>query len=254
LLVGSTSSIGSCNAQFNDAGGQSALFNSSSASGSYVGWFNSGAAKGYIGAAAQLTGGSANDFTIRGENNLIFATSSFERARIDSSGNLLVGKTTTAYSAGGTVVGIGNISISKSAETFSSYVSPSNAHNVFYRVDTGTYMGAIFNQASLGVSYTTASDYRLKENIQPMTGALETVAQLKPVTYKWKSDGSSGQGFIAHELQSVVPDAVVGEKDAVDADGSPKYQGIDTSFLVATLTAAIQELNAKFEEYKSTHP
>ena len=77
-----------------------------------------------------------------------------------------------------------------------------------------------------------------------MVGALATVAQLKPVTYKWKADGSDGQGFIAHELQAVVPDCVTGEKDAVDEEGNPKYQGIDTSFLVATLTAAIQEQQA----------
>ena len=93
-----------------------------------------------------------------------------------------------------------------------------------------------------------------------MTGALATVSALKPVTYKWKSTGEESQGFIAHELQAVVPDCVTGEKDAVetiddvDAEGKvigtkevPKYQGIDTSFLVATLTAAIQELNAKVD-------
>ena len=74
-----------------------------------------------------------------------------------------------------------------------------------------------------------------------MSGALAKVAQLNPVTYKWNVDGSDGQGFIAHELAEVVPDCVVGEKDAVDEDGNPQYQGIDTSFLVATLTAAIQE-------------
>jgi hypothetical protein len=90
-----------------------------------------------------------------------------------------------------------------------------------------------------------------------MTDALAKVAALKPVTYTWKSNGSDGQGFIAHELQAVVPDCVTGAKDAVqtvddlDADGKkigtkevPKYQGIDTSYLVATLTAAIQELKA----------
>jgi len=101
-------------------------------------------------------------------------------------------------------------------------------------------------------SYGTSSDYRLKENISPMTGALAIVAQLKPCTYKWKVDGSDGQGFIAHELQAVVPECVIGEKDAVetyiDDNGNeqtrPKYQGIDTSFLVATLTAAIQEQQA----------
>jgi hypothetical protein len=111
-----------------------------------------------------------------------------------------------------------------------------------------------------GTTYSTSSDYRLKENIAPMVGALATVSTLKPVTYKWKTDGSDGQGFIAHELAEVFPDAVIGEKDAVktidelDAEGKvigtkevPEYQGIDTSFLVATLTAAIQELNAKVD-------
>jgi len=75
-----------------------------------------------------------------------------------------------------------------------------------------------------------------------MEGALEKVAQLKPSTYTWKLTGAAGQGFIAHELQEVVPDCVTGEKDAVNEDGSIKPQGVDTSFLVATLTAAIQEL------------
>jgi hypothetical protein len=88
------------------------------------------------------------------------------------------------------------------------------------------------------------SDHRLKENIQPMQNALGVVAQLNPVTYNWKADGSDGQGFIAHELQAVVPDCVTGEKDAVDAEGNPVHQGVDTSFLIATLSAAIQELHA----------
>ena len=87
-----------------------------------------------------------------------------------------------------------------------------------------------------------------------MKNALETVAQLKPVTYNWKSNGSAGQGFIAHELQAVVPDCVTGEKDAVDADGNPEYQGVDTSFLVATVVAALQELKAEFDAYKASHP
>ena len=84
-----------------------------------------------------------------------------------------------------------------------------------------------------------------------MIGALDRVQQLKPVTWAWKLNGDSGQGFIAHELAEVCPDAVHGEKDAVDADGNPKYQGVDTSFLVATLTAAIQEQQAMIEELKT---
>ena len=112
---------------------------------------------------------------------------------------------------------------------------------------SGTFLGSISNVTNTAVAYNTTSDYRLKENIAPMTGALSTVAQLKPSTYKWKINGSDGQGFIAHELAEVMPDCVNGEKDAVDADGKPRYQGIDTSFLVATLTCAIQEQQALIE-------
>lgn len=90
-------------------------------------------------------------------------------------------------------------------------------------------------------AFNVSSDYRLKEDVEPMARALAKVASLKPVTYKWKDGGKSGQGFIAHELAEVFPDAVTGEKDGVDAFDNPIYQGIDTSFLVATLTAAIQE-------------
>jgi hypothetical protein len=114
-----------------------------------------------------------------------------------------------------------------------------------YRNNTLT--GGITN-TNTATGFATSSDYRLKENITPMTGALDKVAQLNPVTYTWKADGSDGQGFIAHELQEVVPDCVIGEKDEVDAEGNPIYQGIDTSFLVATLTAAIQEQQAIITE------
>lgn len=84
-----------------------------------------------------------------------------------------------------------------------------------------------------------------------MTNALAKVAALKPCTYTWKSDGSVGEGFIAHELAEVVPDAVAGEKDAVNEDGSIKPQGIDTSFLVATLTAALQEAHGLIKDLQT---
>ena len=106
-----------------------------------------------------------------------------------------------------------------------------------------TYTGGIAITGTT-TAYNTSSDYRLKDNVAPMTGALARVALLKPVTYSWKIDGSAGEGFIAHELQEVCPLAVTGEKDAVNEDGSVKSQSIDVSFLVATLTAAIQELKA----------
>jgi hypothetical protein len=112
-----------------------------------------------------------------------------------------------------------------------------------FKNSSDTFVGNISVSAS-ATAYNTSSDYRLKDNVAPMTGALARVALLKPVTYSWKIDGSAGEGFLAHELQEVCPLAVTGEKDAVNEDGSVKSQSIDVSFLVATLTAAIQELKA----------
>ena len=114
---------------------------------------------------------------------------------------------------------------------------------IFYSMSsTTTVIGSIGNSSNTNTTYNTSSDYRLKDEVTPMSGALDKVSALKPVTWKWKSTGEDGQGFIAHELAQVIPDCVTGEKDAVDADGNPVYQGVDTSYLVATLTKAIQEL------------
>jgi hypothetical protein len=169
-----------------------------------------------------------------------FNTSDSQAMQTDSSGNLLVGTTSGFSNQQGFYFGVGGISYTSIGHTTSAVSGDLYARFVY----NGTGIGSITQNGTTSVAYNTSSDYRLKENIQPMTGALAKVQQLKPVTYKWKADGSDGEGFIAHELQAVVPDCVTGEKDAVDAEGNPVYQGIDTSFLVATLTAAIQELKA----------
>jgi len=160
---------------------------------------------------------------------------------LDASGNLLVG-TTSVNSVG--VISVDFLGQTKQGITLDDTWASTGGVYILFRNSAGDTAGRIDHNGTTTVAYTTSSDYRLKENIAPMTGALAKVLQLNPVTYKWKSDGTDGQGFIAHELQAIVPDAVVGAKDAMNEDGSINPQGIDTSFLVATLTAAIQEQQA----------
>lgn len=185
--------------------------------------------------------------TNAGDAVLQFVTNGAERARIDPSGNLLVGTTTDGgdgLSFRPRVSGGGTTQIAFNRASSSTTGDAVAFNNGGSRVGTITY-----NNTS--TAYLTSSDYRLKENVQPMTGALAKLAALKPCTYTWKADGSNGEGFIAHELAEICPHAVTGEKDAVNEDGSIKPQGIDTSFLVATLTAAIQELKAEVDSLRA---
>ena len=103
--------------------------------------------------------------------------------------------------------------------------------------------------ASFGtaINYATTSDYRLKENVQPMTDGLSRILQLQPVTYTWKKQQVNGEGFIAHDLQEIIPDAVTGKKDELDENGNPIYQGVDASRIVPILVKAIQELAEKIK-------
>ena len=206
--------------------------------------------------ALTTTGDTNTGLWFPAADTVAASTGGTERMRINSAGQALFGATSLLGSRN-SQVGI-NINGKDDALFIQNYGSgigygvtmrPSSSSgggngDCFNFTNTSfTTVGTIATSSS-ATAYNTSSDYRLKENISPMTGALATVAQLKPVTYKWKADGKDGQGFIAHELQVVVPDCVSGEKDAVDADGKIKPQGIDTSFLVATLTAAIQEQQA----------
>jgi hypothetical protein len=174
-------------------------------------------------------------------NALTFQTAATERARIDSSGRLLINLTTSISSQA--VLQVQQNCLTGVMTEFND-TDTTSTNNVIRFRKNGTEAGRIAVTTSNTTQYLTSSDYRLKENVQPMTGALARVALLKPCTYTWKSTGEASQGFIAHELAQVCPDAVSGEKDAVDEDGNIKPQGIDTSFLVATLTAAIQEQQA----------
>jgi hypothetical protein len=204
---------------------------------------------------------------------------STENMRINSSGRILIGKTSATNSTNG--VELFYNSFFTNTDSYSALFNRkgSNGEAIFFQKDE-VNVGNI-SVTTTATAYNTSSDYRLKENIAPMTGALATVAQLKPRTYTWKASGEDSQGFIAHELQAVVPDCVTGEKDGMrteqyevspaipatyDEEGNeltpaveavmgerevPDYQGIDTSFLVATLTAAIQEQQAIITDLKA---
>ena len=111
---------------------------------------------------------------------------------------------------------------------------------------SGTTLGSI-TRGTNSVAYNTSSDYRLKINLEPLTQAVERVLQMPVHRFNWISDPTAPKvdGFLAHEAQAIVPECVVGTKDELDAEGKPKYQGIDQSKLVPLLLAAVQELAAR---------
>jgi hypothetical protein len=110
----------------------------------------------------------------------------------------------------------------------------------------GVSVGSI-SVTTTATSFNTSSDYRLKEDLRPVADACARLMALKPVNFAWKSNGSRVDGFLAHEAQEVVPEAVTGQKDAVDEDGNPEYQGIDQSKLVPLLVAALQDALRRIE-------
>src|ERR1700752_2199154 len=126
---------------------------------------------------------------------------------------------------------------------------------IFYPATDSSYPCVFYNAAkaqcglifctATSTTYQTNSDYRLKRDVTDLEGGLDAVMALRPRRFRWNADNSAAVGFIAHELQGVIPEAVVGEKDAVNADGSIKPQGTDLSFVVPWLVRAVQELAAR---------
>jgi hypothetical protein len=172
----------------------------------------------------------------------ILYTSSTERMRITSGGYLCVNATTANYNG---IIAANFTGASQVGLCLTNTYASNSGNFVVFSNSAGGTAGYISQTGSSTISYVATSDYRLKENVAPITTGLATVSALKPVTYDWIGVDEKGEGFIAHELAEVVPHAVVGEKDAINEDGSIKPQGVDYSKIVVHLVAAIQELSAK---------
>jgi hypothetical protein len=188
-----------------------------------------------------------NSYIGAGSGSLYFATNgTTERMRIDSSGNLLVGTTSTSVTNGGY-----NFLINDGGTGYSTgYIghitgTPSGYAYLNFKY-AGTTVGTITQNGTTGVLYNLTSDYRLKDNPVALTGAKDFVMALQPKTWDWWDGSGKGVGFIAHEFMEVAKYSGHGEKDAVDKDNKPVYQSIQpsSSEVMANLVAFIQEQQA----------
>ena len=179
-----------------------------------------------------------------------FFTNEAEKMQINSVGQVFVGEYTwldAGTKAGLQVAGAGGgpyVIVCKNDDT-------SGGANQIKFLDGGNDIcGTIASNATNNTTaYGTSSDYRLKENVTDVSNAISTFKTLKPKTYNFISDpdDTPENGFLAHELATVVPNAVIGEKDAVTSDGAIEPQQVDYGKLTPILTAALQEAIAKIE-------
>jgi hypothetical protein len=183
---------------------------------------------------------------------IYFATNQTERARIDSSGNLLVGRTSIVNPASSSDVGL---TLAAQYNVIQAFRDSNNAMEVGRQGNNGP--AVVFYKAGVSVgdisvtgsttSYNSGSDYRLKNITGLLTSSGAFIDALKPKVGTWKADGSKFVGFIAHEFAEVSPSSVSGEKDAVDADGNPKYQAMQASSaeVIANLVAELQSVRQR---------
>lgn len=181
-----------------------------------------------------------------------------ERMRLNSDGTLMLGTTNLVGAQSGNVDSMvalyqrGQIAVTNNDADFSMFVNKRDSTTgglIRFRYN-GSTIGSITNDTS-SVTYNTSSDYRLKENVVTDWDATTRLKQLKPSRFNFKVDkDKTVDGFLAHEVSSIVPEAVSGEKDAVDKDGNIDPQGIDQSKLVPLLTKALQEAISEIDTLK----
>ena len=176
----------------------------------------------------------------------------------NNTGNVSIGHN---LSVGGALTTAGTLTVSGSVYGGNGYRTRTglsgsygtNWHNMYWN---GSAMRLYVDNVDLG-SITTSSDYRLKHEVKDVQSGLDRIMKLHPVSYRWKNvsifkdDGQRHEGFLAHEVQDVIPSAASGKKDELDKEGKPSYQSINPPAIVAVLTKAVQELKAMFDEMKS---
>ena len=171
-----------------------------------------------------------------------FYINNIEKMRIDNGGRLLLG-TSTGYDNNYKM----QVAIPLTGGIVFRPNSSATKYPLAFQNNSGSFVGSV-KITTTTTTYNTSSDYRLKENIVDISDGITRVKQLAPKRFNFIVDtDTTVDGFIAHEAQTVVPEAITGTKDEVDADGNAVMQGIDQSKLVPLLTAALQEAIAKIE-------
>jgi len=175
---------------------------------------------------------------------ITFSINSAEAGRFDSSGNLQVG--TTSNPVYGSTTAKLNILKGSGQYVINSTVSATSAEGQIAFRNPNGIVGEIVTTGTATSYGVGTSDYRAKESVTNYTGGLNAITSLRPVSFTWKASQEQDVGFIAHEIQAVIPSTVHGEKDAVDEDGKPKMQTIFPAppQMIANLVAAIQEQQA----------
>ena len=202
-------------------------------------------------------------------NNFILGSASGDMCiGTSTAGKIYIGSGTTTVSPAMTISNTGDVCIGKATYDnttpgisltsiangpLGSFVASSaNVLLLNRQTTTGTIVTIRYNNATVGsistdgttTAYNITSDYRLKEDFIATKG-LEKVCAIKIYDFKFKNSENRMDGVIAHELQKIIPYAVIGKKDAINEEGEIEAQGVDYSKLVPILVKAIQELNDK---------